>query len=755
MLGKAKAGHSPAPPVATTGLVVAAFQTSLNNLLLAATKHQTMSPLRDAIQSTRVKGFSVEDIFHTFVLACDMLHGRRQYLSLLMQTLSDLGTMASLRMLPMSGSVVHIISHLVLKLLGQGHGGSLNMASCSLRGTVVCGRSSFNTPSFSFLDKTLEADTETHEGSVSPSANETSGELMPPNDELEMRILQTLMKYLSACALGNAALADIMSILFNMYLQATPGSMVEATCAAAVEERTNLFLRSLRSGNDADHEEDGASLTARMQSVAYVKDICAICCALEPRWLKLNAQRNNSSPLAAADAGMTSASPSQRRLRILLLQTLVAHFVESDPIRSAKEANIFFTQFLNEDIVLLVLGQVSILPSSHYQQEGKLKKEEEHQQPQPEATEALVNFISSLEERQDEEEFYLTEKLCVVVISKALPVMRHAIPSLLRHHVTLVKLCRETNGDEAGNAQRIAVVFTLWQKAIADHELLQQLLFHLTPTSSDFFIIEKTPHVQKKLQREASFNNTAHSLLDSLSDAEWLPKDDTKTPNLFADLVTATAELFIDVMTASKGTLDLDCAVFSDEKNTTRDSGGGGGGGVGIGSPWDVISTALSRSLPFSPTPKLAPQVKEQAKDSVSVNLVNPGMTGNGGERHLATGQAGDALAFLTMFTQSFARVVEATLPGKRNSDDGTAVGYTREEAASLFASLHPHFLRSFTLAMQHLQGDDVIHVILKATTHLVQASCSLGLSAQRDEYLKIFLARLQMDQEPFHVKKK
>ncbi|PWV06962.1 hypothetical protein C3747_107g145 [Trypanosoma cruzi] len=184
--------------------------------------------------------------------------------------------MASLRMLPMSCNVIHVICHLVQKLLGRCPSGNVNLLQSSIRSTTVRGRSGFDSIAGSLLlDGASTLDAEFREGSTSQYPGSDSAiDTHPPDEELHMRILQTLMAYLSACEFGNAALADIMSILFLVYTQATPESMVEATCAATIEERTQALLRCLRSSSDAKQVEDMAPLLRRRFRLWRMRRIC-------------------------------------------------------------------------------------------------------------------------------------------------------------------------------------------------------------------------------------------------------------------------------------------------------------------------------------------------------------------------------------------------------------------------------------------------------------------------------------------------
>ncbi|RNF23953.1 uncharacterized protein Tco025E_02690 [Trypanosoma conorhini] len=742
-------------------LVVTVFQTSLDNLLLTATRHRTMSPLRDAVQSARIKGFTAEDIFHTFVLACDMLHGRRQLRPLLMQSLSDLGKMASLRMLPMSCSVIHVICRLVQKLLGRTQGGSLNLLQGGLRSTTAWGWSSRDSLAGTLL---LDAGAapevaELREGSISvaPGAGDVAMDAQPPDEELQMRILQTLMAYLSACELGNAALSDIISVLFLMYMQAAPGSLVEATCAATIEERTQALLRCLRSGGDARQgEDDNSAFTAQIQAVAYAKDVCALCAGAAPKWLKLDAPRSSSistGPVDVLAAPVGAPPPAPRRLRLLLLRTLTAHFAEGERITSTHEASVFLTQLLNEDVVSVVLGRVR--SQSHSQRAPGESNLEQPAEPN------LVDLVSPNDELPDAEEFALMQQLGVVALSKALPVMRHAMPVVLRHHVMLVKLCGEEDGGEVGeNARRMAVVLTLWRKAIADHELLQQLLL-LTASSSALLPAAlptasppgPTPsqrhetqqqQQQQQQQARASEDGAAAALLNPFTDPEDVAAEGASGMHPFADLVTLTAELLSDVIIASEGTLNLD-----HPKATAGRPRPATASVVGGEHPWGALSTAFSRPLQLPSTLRPA---REQEDGEGASHGRGPN---NGTEtRHPATAQAADVLSFLTMFTQSFARVVEASRLGEAvNAPQSrtTDVGARAAGVAALFTSLHAPLLRCFALAAQHLQGDDVIHMVLKGTTHLVQTSCNLALPVQRDSYLQIFVTRLYMPPERRH----
>ncbi|KAF8277530.1 hypothetical protein TcBrA4_0109010 [Trypanosoma cruzi] len=734
-------------------LVATVFQTSLDNLLLAATRHRSMITLRDAVQSARIKGFTAEDIFHTFVLACDTLHGKRPYRPLLMQTLSDLGKMASLRMLPMSCNVIHVICHIVQKLLGRCPSGNVNLLQSSIRSTTVRGRSGFDSIASSLLlDGAPTLDAEFREGSTSQYPGSDSAiDTHPPDEELHMRILQTLMAYLSACEFGNAALADIMSILFLVYTQATPESMVEATCAATIEERTQALLRCLRISSDAKQlEDDSASFTAQIQAVAYAKDLCALCSGATPKWLKLSLPRHGSVSGGPSDSTFAGIWTPPRRLRLLLLRTLITHFTESERIHSIHETNVFFTQYLNEDVVSLVVG--SGRKPLHVQRHPEEKNVEQNV-----GTMNLVDLVLP-DEQPNNEEFYLTQQLGVIAISKALPVMRHAMPILLRHHVMLVKLCSEGEDGELGeNARRMAVVLTLWQKVIADHEILQQLL--LLTGSNGVLLPNRPPTVssanipspkKQGLRRptRASEDDAAALLLDSPPDQGGVMADSTNEMHPFADLVTVTAELLSDIIVASGGMLNLDHVRANDNRShpgasASASAAGGGGGVMGGGSHWSAISMAFSRPLHFSSTPKATPNQVDGESSSPERAL-----TSIMAQRHPATGQAVDILSFLTITSQSFARVVEASRLG--SSPTTTCSGPTtvsaREELTALFISLHSPLLRCFALAAQHLQGDDVIHMVLKGVTHLVQTSCNLALPAQRESYLQIFVSRLYMD---------
>ncbi|EKF26799.1 hypothetical protein MOQ_009495 [Trypanosoma cruzi marinkellei] len=737
-------------------LVATVFQTSLDNLLLAATRHRSMITLRDAVQSARIKGFTAEDIFHTFVLACDTLYGRRPYRPLLMQTLSDLGKMASLRMLPMSCSVIHVICHLVQKLLGRFPSGSINLLQSSLRSTTARGRSGFDSIASSFLpDGTSTLDAEFREWSSSQyPGSDPAIDTNPPDEELHMRILQTLMAYLSACEFGNAALADIMSILFLVYTQATPESMVEATCAATIEERTQALLRCLRNSSDAKQvEDDSASFTAQIQAVAYAKDLCALCSGATPKWLKLSSPRHLFVSGGPSDSIFGGIWTPPRRLRLLLLRTLITHFTESERIHSIHETNVFFTQYLNEDVVSLVVGCGR--NPLHAQRHPDEKNVEQNV-----GTMNLVDLVLP-DEQPNSEEFYLTQQLGVIAISKALPVMRHAMPILLRHHVMLVKLCSEgENGELGENARRMAVVLTLWQKVIADHEILQQLLLLTGPncTMLSNRPPSNLPSPEKQGSRRpthAPEDDTAALLLEFPPDQGGVMSDSTNEMHPFADLVTVTAELLSDIIVASGGTLNLDHVRANDNRShpgaSAAAAAAAGGGGIaaasvmGGGSHWSALSIAFSRPLQFSSTQKVNSN-QEDGEFSPPERALASSMA----QRHPATGQAADILSFLTITSQSFARVVEASRLGSSpmtTSSGPTAVS-AREELTALFISLHSPLLRCFALAAQHLQGDDVIHMVLKGVTHLVQTSCNLALPAQRESYLQIFVSRLYMKQD-------
>ncbi|ESL06511.1 hypothetical protein TRSC58_05814 [Trypanosoma rangeli SC58] len=748
-------GASPAATQTTNAALVATvFQRSLDNLLLTATRQRAMSPLRDAVQTTRIKGFTAEDIFHTFVLACDMLHGRRQHRPLLMQSLSDLGKMASLRMLPTSCSVVHIVCHLVQKLLGRTLGGNLNLLHGSLRSTTVWERTGMDSLSNTLLlERTVPLDAELREGSFSatPGSSEAAAmDAQPPDEELQMRILQTLMAYLSACELGNAALSDIISIIFIMYVQAAPESLVEATCAATIEERTQALLRCLRSGGDAKQvEDDSAAFTAQIQAVAYAKDVCALCSGAAPKWLKLDLQRN--SFMGPPDVSVVAAATPPRRLRVLLLRTLITHFAEGERINSMHETSAFLTQLLNEDVVSVVLGRGMQLTPHAQRPPGETNLE------QPEET-SLVDLVSFTDEGPDAEEFSLMQQLGVVVLSKALPVMRHAMPIVLRHHVVLVKLCTEEDtGDVGENARHMAVVLTLWRKAIADHELLQQLLLlsvsssvllptGLSPASLPGSTSSQRPSNRQRApltrrQTRASEDDAAAVLLEPFSDRDDVTAEGANGMHPFADLVTLTAELLSNIIIASEGILNLDHLKAT--KDRGRLAAAAAAASVVEGENLrGALFSAFSRPLQLPSALKMA-QGQENGEGSSQQRVLANGT----GERHPATGQAADVLSFLTMFTQSFARVVEASRLGNAMSAVRSRAADADAQAAvtALFTSLHSSLLRCFGLAAQHLQGDDVIHMILKGITHLVQTSCNLDLPAQRDSYLQIFVTRLCM----------
>ncbi|RNF09362.1 hypothetical protein TraAM80_02236 [Trypanosoma rangeli] len=733
-------------------LVATVFQHSLDDLLLTATRQRTMSPLRDAVQSARIKGFTAEDIFHTFVLACDMLHGRRQYRALLMQSLSDLGKIASLRMLPTSCSVVHIVCHLVQKLLGRALSGNVNLLQGGLRSTTVWERTGMDSLSNTLiLERMAPPDAELREGSFSATlgSSEAAMDAQPPDEELQMRILQTLMAYLSACELGNAALSDIISIIFIMYMQAAPESLVEATCAATIEERTQALLRCLRSGGDAKQvEDDNAAFTAQIQAVAYAKDVCALCSGAAPKWLKLDLQRNSFT--GPPDVSAVAAVTPPRRLRLLLLRTLITHFAEGERITSLHETSVFLTQLLNEDVVSVVLGRGMRLAPNAQRPLGETNLEHLEEM-------SLVDLVSFTDERPDAEEFSLMQQLGVVVLSKALPVMRHAMPILLRHHVVLVKLCTEEDTGEVGeNAQHMAVVLTLWRKAIADHELLQQLLLLTVsssvllptrlstaslpgPTSSQRPNNNQQRAPLTRRQTRASEDDAAPMLLEPFPDRDDVTAESANGMYPFADLVTLTAELLSDIIIASEGMLNLD------HLKATKDRGCPAAAAASVVEGENLrgaLSIAFSRPLQLSSTVKMAKD-RENGEGSSQLRVLANGTE----ERHPATGQAADVLSFLTMFTQSFARVVEASRLGDAMSAVHSRAAYADAQAAvtALFISLHSSLLRCFGLAAQHLQGDDVIHMILKGITHLVQTSCNLDLPAQRDSYLQIFVTRLCM----------
>ncbi|KAH9586370.1 Mon2 [Trypanosoma melophagium] len=850
-------------------LVATAFHTSLDNLLIEATRHRTMSPLRDAVQSARLRGFSAEDIFHTFVLACDILHGRRQYRALLLQSLSDLGKMASLRLLPITGNVLHVICHLVRKLLGSGNGSSSssngnntnanNTAAVSasnnncnnqyflqsgLQSTNLRGMSGFESLTASVsLEGTLNIDMDVCEGS-SPSvqasittagggnitggnpSNESSETLLLLDEEMRMRILQMLMAYLSACALGNTALADMMGILFTIYLQAAEGSMVEATCAATIEQRTQAVLRSLRSSSSNNNnrekspsgntqvEDDNASLGAQIQSVAYVKDVCNICAGSTPKWLKLGSYRSGSIAISTPSSTAEPSTALPRRLRILLLQTLIAHFTDSEPITSAQQLSIFFAQCINEDVVSLVLGHGRSNRGSPQYDPIPIKQQQVQQKREGEAGENLVDLYPTLEDHHDEEEFYLTQKLGVTVLTRALPVMRHTMPTLLRYHVMLVKLCSE--GDVDGeDARRMAIVLTLWRRAIADHQLLRQLLLSPSLNSgvgvvgggleiqdSILFTTSSSPsgiplRTQKEKQQQQQQQKGDHEededdeshgnssgefypersrviRADYSPELEPIAVEDMDGTRPFADLVTAAAQLLASIIATTEGMLNIDTVARREEKKRTTTA-------TTSSLQRSIVARDLSRPLQLSMTiahqsqmhgtasatsPSQQPQQSIHRETSLH-SLSDKTSTYDLEDLHPATRQTNDVLAFLTMFAQSFAGIVEEidvpektptrtlrpTTPTTTTTTNSTTIitsaSNLQKEATSLFLSLHPPLLRSFALATQHLQGDDVIHTILKGCTHLLKVSCILGLPAQRDGYLQIFLSRLHMEKDP------
>ncbi|CBH18275.1 hypothetical protein, conserved [Trypanosoma brucei gambiense DAL972] len=784
---------SSSPPSSST-LVVVVFQSSLEELMLEATRHRSLVPLRDAIHYARMNGHAAGDIFHAFVLACDSLHGMRQSRPLLLRSLKDLAKMASLQMIPITPTVLQVICNLVRKMLGSALPNT-NTAVATSQGPHSASKDNLQHG----VDSATATSSARHRnasevrvgaaatdferlGSTKYGASnssfhggEVAGDLVPSpaaDDELQISILQMLMSFLSVCELSNAGLADLMGVIFTMYIQSTPASVVEASCAATIEQRTIAVLEKLQnigggdpirgSGDDnisagssavplqktkldvTDTKERDDLFTARIQMVAYVKDICALCADTAPKWLKIGMHCSNSVG-QDTEGGVSDASwaVAPWRLRVLLLETLIKYF-ETHKVTSSRDVTIFFVQCLNQDIVPLVLRRMDSCDGCSASPQMPGQKDD-----------GIVELIPVTDD--DEHQLILTQKLSVTLLSNALPLLQNTMHAILRHNVSCVARCLGDVDRKVENHCALSLL-SLWRKQVSNYKVLQQLLLIAPESNRSFTVVNEDSSSQQeshKFWHDVHFNPDSGcvrygstTLSDGMepsrssslqSQGPGYPPfgDSEKLLQPFAELVAAASRLLTRMITA------VEDGVLESVRVDPLPEGSKSVGEL-LPSPVTTASFLKSHFRAVLRSQRLLQQrvfgnAQEGENSDHGAPKVPPATTATDARpSHPKVTGARDILDFLAIFTQTLAHIVEVLTREK----DSVPLG----EMKSTFISLHPFLFRSFTLSAQKMRRGGVIYTVMRGITNMVYISCFLRLPEIRNSYLGVFRKLLSQE---------
>ncbi|CBZ24202.1 conserved hypothetical protein [Leishmania mexicana MHOM/GT/2001/U1103] len=149
------------------------------------------------------------------------------------------------------------------------------------------------------------------------------------DDPVLVRLLQMAASAASRCPLGSSALEELYGVLLLFYSGVAPQSMLEATCEATLTHHIHTVLAGLHdsgAGDDgvvsasAHASDDGlahrnsssvtltaSTFAAQLQGVAFIKDICRLMVGARTRWLHLSPY-STSAPAPGGAAGGEGAT---------------------------------------------------------------------------------------------------------------------------------------------------------------------------------------------------------------------------------------------------------------------------------------------------------------------------------------------------------------------------------------------------------------------------------------------------------------
>ncbi|CUG18875.1 Hypothetical protein, putative [Bodo saltans] len=736
-------------PPVSQAVISTMFHSNMEQLLAEANRRKH-TQLKDAIAHCISSKYDLPNLLKALLLGCDALRHTR----LALLCIGDVGKLASLKLLPIP------LSHSI-------------------------------TAATQTLHKMLD----------------------PIDEELQLKLVQTLVALVSASDTREAYISQPLSTIFVLFC-CSKFPIVQAACSATITQTSHALLSAFHTPPHGDSAtspggapSSAASTPGRMSplggqllAASYYKDMCALCAGLMPKWIKLETVAPPSSAAsqqqpsaahqdphsAAGSSSTSSAFVIPMSLRFLLLDVLAQHLVDSREINPESHSPLL-TQCLNEDLVTLALTCSAGGPHG----------------PSSPSTEGFLGGASSFQESSDF--FTRLQRVAIAALVHARSCMRHTAPAIINHHTMLVL-------DAASYPWKMAIVLSLWRKHLSDFTVLEQLLEigreggsgsggssglegsisgSVSPQrlSSPTATAATTSSANNRMSLSVNDDDILRSPLGppSTSSASSQPPSPHNSHHILpmVTLVQAAASLLNHIVEAG---CNSPVAASVSPRNRARSLPNGGGGPRSpsrsqhahqdSGLPNNNSFSTLSNTLDIE-TNYFGGSISDDhaAGDFQSVvSVVFPEHSGSahhgGGLPHPATELVGTVLDFITMVTQSLARSLDVssgamTLTASNDDDeidgdgrhDGNASSPTirsswntrRQRHGVVMQALGPKLLQSCDLAMRHLVGEDIIHSVLKCATHCIHCCSVLKIDSQRDAFLTILAQQIVCAPPPAH----
>jgi hypothetical protein len=719
-------------PQVSQAVIATMFHGNMEQLLAEAHRRKH-TPLKDAVSNCISSRYDLPNLLKALLMGCDTLRHTR----LALLCIGDIGKLASLKLLPIP------LSHSI------------------------------------------------------PSAVQTLHRMLDPIDEeLQLKLVQTLVALVSASDTREAYISQPLSTIFVLFCS-SKYPIVQAACSATITQTSHALLNAfytppITDASTKSTPSTGATASAastpdagrmsplggQLLAASYYKDVCALCAGLMPKWIRLDVvttssaappatpQHHHESMQSAVSGGpSSSAFVIPMSLKFLLLDVLAQHLVDSRDIDPESHSPLL-TQCLNEDLVTLALTCSAGGPHG----------------PTSPSTEGFLGGASSFQESSDF--FTRLQRVAIAALVHARKCMRHTAPAIINHHTMLVL-------DAASYPWKMAIVLSLWRKHLSDFTVLEQLLEVGRESGSSGADGSTSGSVSpQRLSSPTATSSASNRMtlnpidddslrsprpLSSSSAASSQPTSPHNPGHHILPLVTlvqAAASLLNHIVEAGC-TSPVACSSVS-PRNRARSLPSGGGAsqlspsrtnpshsesGLPNNNSFSTLSNTLDIETNYFGGSISDEHAPADFQSVVSVVVPEHSSTAHGGGPsglpHPATELVGTVLDFITMVTQSLARSLDVSSGAMVLShDDDADEGGTSSSIARpwsvrrhrhgvVMQALGPKLLQSCDLAMRHLVGEDIIHSVLKCATHCIHCCSVLKIDSQRDAFLSILAQQI------------
>ena len=505
----------------------------------------------------------------------------------------------------------------------------------------------------------------------------------PIDDELQLRMVQTAISIVSVCDAGQPNLEEPLGFILMLF-SSTKSPIVQAACSAAITQTSHTILSYLQKDAQSSHSSSSSSVNKTVLGEDAQSSLIAAQLQAVAYFKDVCAMASGLSPKWLKLEGHLITM----NLRLLLVDTLTNYLQESSVVVSGSP---LFIQCLNEDLTALVLGCDEV---THTDLFSKLCK------------------------------------LAMTALQQAYAVMRHTAPAIINYHTVVVQNCVQI-------PWKMAILLSIWRKALTNFSFLSSLLQYAEPGPIGSGV---------GTSRSRTTSPQPQAVLGLYSGDDETDRGAAVAAPIIGLILAAAGALeavLISGTTSSDGAITVPSVVSPERVSLAQNHSLVNASSADLASSTGGATVVLNTSFSTIGQSDAAAAGAQQAQPQQQLLLA-----ALVGQVHPASDFVGTMLDFITITTQSLSRMLDTQrqqVIGASSSSlkSGGFANVLSEDhlggsQRQLVCTLGPKLLQCCRLAMVHLVGEDIIHSIIKATTHMILCCCLTGQQQLRDEFLAV-----------------